>query len=912
MTTMTSSTTSKHHNNNNNNNNHHHHHHNHHRNHHHHHNQQQQQNDNQKSNGWHNNNDLNNHNHSSSSPISMLRLQTKRGLSLDMDTMMDKTFDDYIDSIDGSDDYISTNTIGTGSNIKTKIMMMMANDVDMNNINSNSNNNNNNKNENNDSKLIDDYTVQYYRTSSAISSDHHSPIMTKTKTTNQNQNNQNKLNKHNRCISNPHNHQFIKANSIGSGVSDSVAVISSSNSNSNENSQALLPITLNVLNNFRFSNEKITDHFRHHHHHHHHHRHHDNDDENNGNGNGDSMNLDSVATGDGGDGSGNNTMMMMDNNRSTRATTPADEQIFQEPVESLQIRIGRLLSCEEMADMHFLVGPNPLQTSSTTTTTTTTTTATNNTQSPTSPLRKLRIPAHRLIMATASPIFRQILLDQSNGQLIECENDLEINDIEPSSFLEFLRYAYTDSAKLNKDNVVGILIAARRYQISTLERQCIDYIHKCLSKRSSLAIWISTRIYGITDLEQVARKSMQHYAESMLLSNDFLRLDQQSLIDILSDDLLRADEIVIFRALTRWAKQNCLRQGLCPNRANVRMIIGNALNLIRFPLMSEEQLQRIVAAEGILEDELLRALVHCSRNWPRTSNMMMTESPLTTFSNEPRAFQKLAGRLHNVYRFASFENSLPNRYLNRSLNFLANKRVWLAGVGLYAPRKACTFYLNVCIRVRRADHDNQQWHSPLDRLEHTMLLKYDGSGHIINMNFDEPLQIEANVQYEVLATITPSPRSTSLVRARLHPHLYYTRPNEVNFYYGTDGQYATKVRINNRGENVIFNFNWERDAIHDDNNSDNTSNNQFFNQQSTNQAVSEPTTPHPPPPPPPPPRPPPPQEYQRPTRMQRLRRALSFVDNREKDMATITARANHHARECGLLEGQIPLLMFYA
>lgn len=42
--------------------------------------------------------------------------------------------------------------------------------------------------------------------------------------------------------------------------------------------------------------------------------------------------------------------------RSTRATTPGDEQIFQEPVESLQVRIGRLLSCEEMHDMNFLVG----------------------------------------------------------------------------------------------------------------------------------------------------------------------------------------------------------------------------------------------------------------------------------------------------------------------------------------------------------------------------------------------------------------------------------------------------------------------------------------------------------------------------------------------------------------------------
>ena len=861
-TTMTSSTISKHFNNQLDHPHHPHHHHNHHHHHHHHDRNQNDLNNDQDC-------DLNNRKQQNNqSPlIKRITTQPKRGLSLDMDqTINEKTCDNYLDN--NNDDHY-----------KMMMMVIAKNNSDISN--------------NTEKSMIDDYTAQYYRTSSAIS-DHSSTTTTTTTittaattTTKISSINDKKLNKNkqtNRCISNPHNHQLIKANSIASGdtVSSLIPV-----SNSLKNAMII------DLNNFRFSNEEI-DRFRHHH----------QNDDNNGNGNGGSMNLD------------NNGYTM--DNRSTRATTPADEQIFQEPIESLQVRIGRLLSCEEMADMHFLIGPHPLSLSSSSSSVglkTTTTTATINTPSPTSPLRKLRIPAHRLIMIAASPVFRQILLDPTTGQLIECERDLEINDIEPSSFLEFLRYAYTDSAKLNKDNVVGILIASKRYQISTLERQCIDYIHKCLSKRSSLAIWISTRIYGLKDLEKVARKSMQHYAESILLSNDFLRLDQQSLADILSDDLLRADEIVIFRSLTRWAKQNCLRQGICPNRANVRMIIGDALNLIRFPLMSEEQLQRIVAAEGILEDELLRALVHCSRNWPRTSNMM-AEAP-STFSNEPRAFQRLAGRLHNVYRFASFENTLPNRYLNRSLNFLANKRVWLAGVGLYAPRKACTFYLNLWVRVRRADYDNQTWHSPLDRIEHTMLLKYDGNGHIINMNFDEPLQIEANVQYEVLATITPSPRSTSLVRARLHPHLYYTRPNEVNFYYGTEGQYATKVRVNNRGENVIFNFNWERDAFHDDNNSDNislTNNNQFSttnnNQNNysinTTTAISEPTTPNPPP------RPPPPQEYRRPTRMQRLRRALSFVDNREKDLAAMTAQANHNARECGLLEGQIPLLMFYA
>lgn len=78
--------------------------------------------------------------------------------------------------------------------------------------------------------------------------------------------------------------------------------------------------------------------------------------------------------------------------RSTRATTPGDEQIFQESIESLQVRIGRLLSCEEMSDMHFLICSGHLLTGG---------------SSQTSPqpgaqpsgstpvMRKLRIPAHK-------------------------------------------------------------------------------------------------------------------------------------------------------------------------------------------------------------------------------------------------------------------------------------------------------------------------------------------------------------------------------------------------------------------------------------------------------------------------------------------------------------------------------------
>lgn len=297
------------------------------------------------------------------------------------------------------------------------------------------------------------------------------------------------------------------------------------------------------------------------------------------------------------------------------------------------------------------------------------------------PLRKLRIPAHRLIIASASHVFKELLFDPNTNQLLDCHDDIEINDIEPAAFLEFLRYAYTDCARINKDNAVGVLVAARRFGITNLEQQAVDYIHKCLNKKTCLAIWLSARAYGDSDLERAAIKSVEHFAEPVLLSNDFIKIDLRAMCDLLADDFLRADEIVIFRALTRWAKQGILRAGLCPTRLHVRSQIGEAMSLVRFPLMSEEQLQRMVAAEGILDDELLKALVHCSRNWSRVSHLISSAGSPMTFPNHPRTWQKLAtGRVHQVFRFGSFENTLPNHYFHKSLNFLTNKRIWLSGM----------------------------------------------------------------------------------------------------------------------------------------------------------------------------------------------------------------------------------------
>lgn len=54
--------------------------------------------------------------------------------------------------------------------------------------------------------------------------------------------------------------------------------------------------------------------------------------------------------------------------------------------------------------------------------------------------------------------------------------------------------------------------------------------------------------------------------------------------------------------MIRWAEAECSRQNLPPTPENQRTVIGKALKLVRFPLMSMEEFANGAAQSGILTD----------------------------------------------------------------------------------------------------------------------------------------------------------------------------------------------------------------------------------------------------------------------------------------------------------------------
>jgi speckle-type POZ protein len=87
--------------------------------------------------------------------------------------------------------------------------------------------------------------------------------------------------------------------------------------------------------------------------------------------------------------------------------------------------------------------------------------------------------AHRWLLAARSPVFAEELLASPKGKKDSGAHRIEINDMEPSVFKSLLRYMYTDTLPVSKDDdgvatARDLLGAANRYKLERLKLICED------------------------------------------------------------------------------------------------------------------------------------------------------------------------------------------------------------------------------------------------------------------------------------------------------------------------------------------------------------------------------------------------------------------------------------------------------
>ncbi|XP_048245933.1 BTB/POZ domain-containing protein 6-like isoform X4 [Haliotis rufescens] len=207
------------------------------------------------------------------------------------------------------------------------------------------------------------------------------------------------------------------------------------------------------------------------------------------------------------------------------------------------------------------------------------------------------IQAHKFILVSRSCVFHAMFCGSipETGQVL-------IPDIQTDNFKTFLRYLYTREVELTPNTVLGLMYAARKYNITGLEKQCEEFCLQSLSPSNACLFLQQADLFGKEDLKQRALLVIKSKAEVSVASEGFCELSKECLKLILKTDDMRVDEICIFRSVMSWAEAECRRQGREVTPEEKREVLGECVFLIRFPSVSMVKFATTVCNEGILSD----------------------------------------------------------------------------------------------------------------------------------------------------------------------------------------------------------------------------------------------------------------------------------------------------------------------
>lgn len=299
------------------------------------------------------------------------------------------------------------------------------------------------------------------------------------------------------------------------------------------------------------------------------------------------------------------------------------------------------------------------------------------------------IPAHKFVLSVGSCVFEAMFQRNPDNSGI-----IHVPDMESQAFRILLRFLYGDSNNpslaITHDTVMSILYGAKKYCVLGLERLCVDFLKKNISIENALILLSQARLFDEAQLAAQCLEVIDKNAMYALQTPELLDLDLETLMAILKRDTLGVREIKLWQTSIAWAKNKCknLHQNVTPEL--IRQMLGGALKLIRFPLMSQEEFAQGPAQSGILTDkEVISIFLYF--------NLPAKSYKLCEFDDEPRSTFK--EYIINRFREGEVEHRWSYSDAFDRIRFKCDRRLFIAGYGLYGSIRE-PFEYNVHIQVK--------------------------------------------------------------------------------------------------------------------------------------------------------------------------------------------------------------------
>ncbi|XP_019742074.1 BTB/POZ domain-containing protein 1 [Hippocampus comes] len=355
---------------------------------------------------------------------------------------------------------------------------------------------------------------------------------------------------------------------------------------------------------------------------------------------------------------------------------------WQATKSSLKERLSYLLNNELLSDVRFVVGKDR---------------------------QAQRIPAHKFVLAAGSGVFDAMF----NGGMATTTAEIELPDTDPAAFLSLLRFLYSDDVHIGPGTVMSTLNIAKKYAVPALATHCVEFVSKHLKADNAFMFLTQARLFDDPQISSLCLDTIDKSTAEAVNTEGFTGIDLDTLCTVLERDTLNIRENRLFEAVVHWAEAECSRQQLPATSENKQKVLGKALPLIRFPLMSVEKFP--------------------------------TANPKPRPSNNDRPRCCLRGEECSINRFQHVESRWGYSGTSDRIRFNVSRRISIVGFGLYGSIHGHTDY-QVNIQIMESDKH-------LTVGQNDTGFSCDGTSNTFRVMFTEPVEILPNISYTACATL---------------------------------------------------------------------------------------------------------------------------------------------------------------
>ena len=347
------------------------------------------------------------------------------------------------------------------------------------------------------------------------------------------------------------------------------------------------------------------------------------------------------------------------------------------------------------------------------------------------------IPAHKFVLAISSPVFYAMFY----GELTETKDSVEISDCSYESLLELFRFIYSDEANLTTDNVMQLMYLAKKYMLPSMADKCSAYLQENLDASNVFTVLPAAQKYEEKDLLDHCWKVIEKETEEAVKSDGFVTIERAVLEEIVEKDSLTIKEVELFKAVDRWAGNECEKQGLVAEGSVKRRILGERIvKGIRFPVMEEKEFASVVLKCDILSKKEICDLM-------RYFNSVLNTS--VGFCETKRA-----GSFEKISRFTSLATGWDySRSWTEYLGLTVDKNIKLHAIRLFGSDSS---EYSVTLNVYKFK-TNTQVSTKTGSFSSMPMQCTIGDYQGFKIVFEPSVALEANTQYRISASITGPP-----------------------------------------------------------------------------------------------------------------------------------------------------------